>query len=99
MNVSQGVRSDRLVHSGAAGDSVHDAAGAVPIHPLAVGSQEDRAVESFTDNEIDCSGGAWCERDGHNLAALAQDAEGAVPALEAEGVDVGGQELRRSAVR
>ena len=91
MNVSQGVRSDRLVHSGAAGDSVHDAAGAVPIHPLAVGSQEDRAVESFTDNEIDCSGGAWCERDRDDLAAFAQDGEGAVPAFEAESVDIGAE--------
>lgn len=58
------------------------------IHPLTVRAQEDRAVETFTDRQVDGTGGAWCERDYDDLAALAQHGQGAVPAFESELVDV-----------
>ena len=38
---------------------------------------------------IYCPGGAWRERDGDDLPALAGDHQGAVPALDAERLDVG----------
>jgi hypothetical protein len=48
----------------------------------------------FTDREIDCLRGAWGERDGNQLAALAQHGQGAMPALETEIVDVGAERFR-----
>jgi hypothetical protein len=42
--VAQGVRADGLVDTGAAGDTSHDPARAVPVHPLPVGPQENRPV-------------------------------------------------------
>ena len=92
--VAQGVRADGLVDTGATGDAANDPAGAVAVHPLAVRPKEDRAVESFADGEIDGSGGARCEWDGDDLAALAQHGEGAVSAFDAEGVDVGAEGFR-----
>src|SRR4051812_40914565 len=75
--VPQGVRPDRLGDAGAAGDAAHNPAG----------------VEALTDGEVDRTGGTRCERDGDDLAALAQHGEGAVPAFEAELVDVRAQGL------
>jgi hypothetical protein len=63
----------------------------VAVHPLSVRAEEDRPVEAFTDGEVDRPGGARRERDGDDLAALAQDGEGAVAAFDAEGVDVGAE--------
>jgi hypothetical protein len=89
--VPEGVRSDGLVDSAAAGDSSHDAGRAVSVDSLSVRSQEDRPVKAFADGEIDRPGGARRERDGHDLAALAKDGEGAAAAFDAEGVDVGAE--------
>jgi hypothetical protein len=61
------------------------------VHALTVRSKEDRTVEAFADGEIDRSGGARCERDRDDLAVFAQDGEGAVPAFEAESVDIGAE--------
>jgi hypothetical protein len=69
-------------------------AGAVAVHPLAVSSQEDRAGESFADCQVDRPGRAWRQWDSHDLAALAQDSEGAVAPLHAESLDVGAERLR-----
>jgi DNA repair photolyase len=66
--VAQGVRTDRLVHPGTAGDPAHDPRDAVPVHPLPVRAQEDRPVEALADGQIDRASGAGRERDGHDLA-------------------------------
>ncbi len=57
---------------------------------------EDRTFVAFADSEIDRAGGAWCERDGHGLAALAMEDEGAVTAFETEQFDVRPDRLRHS---
>jgi len=95
--VAQGVWPDGLADAGTPGDPSHDPASAVPVHPLPVGSEEDRAVESFTDGQVDRTGGAGCQRDGDDLAALAQHGQGAVSAFKAELVDIGAEasEIRR----
>ena len=89
--VAQRVRANGLVDSGGAGDAAHDATRAVAVHPLAIGTKKDRAVESLADREVDRPRGARCQRDGDDLAAVAQDGEGAVAAFNAEGVDVGAE--------
>jgi hypothetical protein len=83
--VAQAVWSDGLIDSGPAGDSANDPAGAVSVHPLTVGTSEDRAVESFANGQVDRPGGARRERDRDDLAAVGQDGEGPVPAFEAKG--------------
>jgi hypothetical protein len=75
----------------AASYTAHDPGRAMAVHALTVRSKEDRTVEAFADGEIDRSGGARCERDRNDLAAFAQDGEGAVPAFEAESVDIGAE--------
>lgn len=82
--MAQGVWTDRLVDPGSAGDSAHDAASAVPVHPLPVRSQEDLAVESFADGQVDRTGSAGCERNDHDLAALAHHSMGAVATFQSE---------------
>ena len=69
--VAQRVRSDSLGDAGASGDAPHDPAGGVPVEPVAVRAEEDRAFAAFADGEVDSSRGARCERDGDDLAALA----------------------------
>src|SRR5438309_10450553 len=74
-NACPGCAGRWLVDSGASDDAAHDPAGAVAVHPLAVRSQEYRALESFADGEIDRAGSTWREWDGNDLAALAQHRE------------------------
>jgi len=92
-SVAQGVRADRLIDASATGDPSHDPARAVVVHPVPVRSQEDRAVESLADGEVDCSGGAWRERDRDDLAALAQHGQGAVPRSRPSASNVRAQSL------
>jgi hypothetical protein len=73
---------------GAPGGFADDPCGAVPVQPLSVCSQEGRPFQPLTDGQVDRPGGAWCERDGHYLAALAGDHEGPVPALSTQRLDV-----------
>ena len=65
-----------------------DPSGGVAVEACAVVAEEDRSLAAFADREVDGAGGSGCERDGDDLAALAQDREGAVPAFEAERFDV-----------
>ena len=60
----------------------------MPVEPLAVPSDEDRSFDALADGQVDRSGGAWCERDGDDLASLAQHGKGAMAAFDAEGLDV-----------
>lgn len=52
-----------------AGYSVDDAPGAVAVQPPG-DSEEDGPFAAFADGQVNCPGGARCERDGDDLAAL-----------------------------
>jgi hypothetical protein len=62
--VPQGVRADLLADPGEAGDPAHDAGGAVPVEPLAIGGEEERPFGALADGQVDGAGGARGERDG-----------------------------------
>ncbi len=67
----------------------HDPPRAVPVPAPPAGGQEDGPFSALADGQVDRPGGARFERDGDHLAALARDYEGAVPALDTQGLDVG----------
>jgi hypothetical protein len=80
---------DALGDPGALGGPADDVGGAVPVQPPTVRSQEEGSVPALADGQVDRPGGARCEWDGDDLAALAGDDQGAVPALDAQGLDAG----------
>ena len=86
--VPQRVRADVLGDPGAAGGPMNDPGGAVAVQPPAIGGQEQRPAGALAGGQVDCPGGTWCERDGDDFAALAGDNQGAVPAFQAQLVDV-----------
>jgi hypothetical protein len=92
--VPQRVRPDRLGDPGAAGDPADDPPGAVPVQPPAIDGQEDGPVTALADGQVDRPGGARRQRDGDDLAALAGDRQGPVPAFQAQLPDVGAGGLR-----
>ncbi len=64
------------------------------VEALAVVAADDCAFVAFTDGEVDRSCRPRHQRDHRRLVALAEDAQGAVPSLEAEIFDVGAARLR-----
>jgi hypothetical protein len=74
--------------SGGSGDVGGDDIGGVPVQPPPVISHEDWPFDALANGQIDRTGGARCERDGDDLPALAGDYQGAVPALDTQGLDV-----------
>ena len=78
----QRVGTDPLLDPGTAGDPPDDPGGTVTVESSACAVAEDRAFAALADGEIDCTCGAWCERDRHGLAALALDDESAVTTLK-----------------
>jgi hypothetical protein len=66
-----------------------DPGGAVPVQPLFVRAGEDRSFHALSNGQVDRPRGAWRERDGDNLAALAGDNQGSVPAFDAQFLDAG----------
>jgi hypothetical protein len=56
--------------------------GGATVEPLPVPAAQDRALVAFADGEVDRPGGAGHERDRGGLVAFAENAQGAVPALE-----------------
>jgi hypothetical protein len=80
---------DALDDPGPAGSAADDPSGAVSVQPDASRGQEDRPVCAFANGEVDRPSGARRERNGDNLAALAGDHQGPVPAFDAQGLDVG----------
>ena len=86
--VPQGVRPDGLGDPRPAGHPPDDPPGAVPVEPAPIGRQEDGSFGALADGQVDRPRGAWRQRDGDHLAALAGDHEGAVPALDAQGLDI-----------
>jgi hypothetical protein len=97
--VPEGMWSDVLGQSGAAGDPAGDSPGSVPVQPAAGGGEEDGSFAAFADGEVDRPRCPGRERDNSFLAAFAGDGQGAVAALDGQGLDVGAGRLRRPAVR
>ena len=79
--VPQGVRADVLGDPGAAGYPADDPGGAVPAGPPPVASAEERSFGALADRQVDRAGGARCERDGDDLAALPGEITVPVPGL------------------
>jgi len=67
------VGTDALCDPGTRCDPPNDPPGAVTVEAVAVGTEEDRSLAALADGEVDRSGCAGRERDGDDLAALAQD--------------------------
>jgi hypothetical protein len=88
-SVSQRVGADRLDDPGSSSNVPHDASCAVPVETPAVAGGKDRPCGSFADGQVDGASGARRKRDGDGLAALAEDGEGPMAALDADGLDVG----------
>ncbi len=80
------------VHSaepGAFADGAHPTMGGAPVESVTVVTDQDGAVASFSDGEIDGSYRAGHEGDHGGFVAFADDAQGAMPAVETEVFDVG----------
>jgi hypothetical protein len=90
------MRPDGLGDPGPASDPADDPSGAMAVQPPPIGRKEDGSFASLADRQVYCPGGAWRERDGYDLPALSGDHQGAVPALNAERLDVGAPILARS---
>jgi hypothetical protein len=88
-SVAERVGPDTFGDAGPSGDAAHDPSRRVAVDPTVVGSDEDRSLAAFTDREINGPRRAGRQRDGHDLATLAQDRERAVAALQAEVLDIG----------
>jgi hypothetical protein len=92
--VPKGVRPHVLADPGPPGDPADNPPGAVPVQPPPARGQEDRAIAALAGGQVDRPGGARGERDGDDLAALAGDRQGPVPALDAQVLDVSAGGLR-----
>jgi hypothetical protein len=74
--------ADVLGDPGAAGDPADDAGGAVAVQPPPVRSDEEWPFGALSHGQVDGAGGAWRERDGDYLAALAGDDQGPVASFQ-----------------
>jgi hypothetical protein len=91
--VSERMGADFLADPGLPGRPADDPPSAVPVEPPPIGRQEDGALATLADRQVDCPGGAGRERDGDDLPALAGDHQGAMTALDAEPLDIGVRSL------
>jgi len=64
--------------------------------PAAVLREEHRSLAALANHEVDGACGARGERDGNDLASLAGDHQGAVPALDARRLDICAGGLRHA---
>ena len=87
--MTQRVRSDSLADPSTASNTSHDPPSSMPIQPFTVRSEEDRTFNPFANCQVDSPGNAWSEWHRHQLAALAQHRQGAMPTLKTERFDVG----------
>ena len=78
----------RLLIPALAGDAPHDPPCGVTVESLTVRVDEDRALETFADGEVEGPGDPWGEWHGDDLAALAEHRQGPVAAFQAERFDV-----------
>jgi hypothetical protein len=58
-----------------------------PVQPPPIRGQEDRPLGPLADGQVDGSGGARCQRDRDNLAALAGDRQRPVAAFHTESLE------------
>jgi hypothetical protein len=86
--VAEHVGSVPLGDPGSSGDPAHDTTGGVTADSLAGGGDGDGAGAALADSEVDCRRGPGGGGHGHDLAALADDGEGAVAAFESQVLDV-----------
>jgi hypothetical protein len=77
-------------------DRTNPAVCSAPIEALAVAAAQDGALAALPDGQVEGPCGARHEGDDRGLAALAEDPQRAVAALDAEVLDVGGAGLRDS---
>src|ERR1017187_2642366 len=89
MNVPERVRASGLADPGPARDTAHDPPGTVPVPPPPVTGEEDGSVAVFPGGQVDGAGGAGRQRDGDDLAALAGDRQGPVPAFQPQRFNIG----------
>jgi hypothetical protein len=61
----------------------------MPVKAVPVSGKKDWPVASLADCQVNRPGRAWCERDGHDFAALAGNHQSAVAALDAHRLNVG----------
>jgi hypothetical protein len=87
------VRADGFGDPGPARDLADDPPCAMAVQPPPVGGEENGAVAAFAGGQVDRPGGAGCGR-GDDLAALAGDRQGPVPALQAQVLDISAGGLR-----
>ena len=73
-----------------ASDRADPPVGGAPVETSAVASAKDRALDSFTDREVDGAAGARHQRNHRRFRVFTDDLQGPVAALEAEVLDVGG---------
>jgi quinol monooxygenase YgiN len=66
----------------------NDPCGRVTVQASTVGPEEDRSLQPLADGQIDRPRSTGRERNDDDLAALAEDGQGAVTAFETESVDV-----------
>lgn len=85
--VPQRVRADVLGDPGAARHPADDPGSPVPVQPPSLVRDEQRSFGALADGQVDGAGGAGRERDGNDLAALAGDDQGPVPAFQAQVLD------------
>jgi hypothetical protein len=72
------VRSDRLGDPGATSDPSDNSGRAVTVQTVFAGAGEDRSLGALADGQIYGPGGVRRDRNGDDLAALAQNGQGAV---------------------
>ena len=66
----------------------------MPIQPLSIRGEEDRPFARLADHQVHRAGGPRREGNGDDLAALACDGDGPVPAFQAQRLDVRAGGLR-----
>ena len=69
-------------------DRPHPAVGGASIEAFPVAAHQDRTTDPFSDDEIDGARRAGHQRHHGGLVAFADHPQGAVPALDAEVIDV-----------
>jgi hypothetical protein len=68
--------------------------GLVPVQPPPVRGQGQRPLGALADRQVNRPRGARGERDGHDLAALAGNDKGPVPAFQAQMLDANDADVR-----
>ena len=77
-----------VAESAALADRGHPSVGRAPVESLTVPAAKNRPFVTLADDQVDGAGGAWDERDGGGLVALAGDPQGPVATLDGEVFDV-----------